>query len=38
MNIDEMVEYWHTHETSMSLQEFLNMSDDEYEKFLKDTE
>lgn len=28
--IDDYVEYWHTHETNMSLCEFLGFTDEEY--------
>lgn len=33
--IDFLTEYWHNHETNMTLREFLNMSEDEYEKWIK---
>ncbi|MDE6021605.1 MAG: hypothetical protein K2H01_11495 [Ruminococcus sp.] len=33
--IDDYVEYWHTHETGNSLQEFLGLTDFEYEQYVK---
>lgn len=33
--LDDYVEYWHTHETGSSLREFLGMSEYEYEEWLK---
>lgn len=33
--VEEFVEYWHTHETNSSLQEFLGMSKQEYEDWVK---
>ena len=33
--IDDLIEYWHTHETGNSLPEFLGMTDSEYEDFVK---
>ena len=32
--IDDYVEYWHTHETNMSLCEFLGFTDEEYRDWL----
>lgn len=34
MNVDDKIEYWHTHETGNSLREFLGMSKEEYEIFI----
>lgn len=34
-NIDDCVEYWHKNETGQSLQEFLGLSDSEYEAWLQ---
>ena len=34
-DLDDYVEYWHTHETENSLQEFLGMTDYEYEQWGK---
>lgn len=33
-NLDEKVEYWHTHDTGTTLREFLQMSEVEYLKFM----
>ena len=33
--IDNYVEYWHTHETNASLCEFLGFTDEEYNDWLK---
>lgn len=35
MDLDEKVEYWHTHETGMELREFLGLTPDEYIKWVK---
>lgn len=35
MDIDKKVEYWHNNETGQTLQEFLDLSDKEYEEWLK---
>ena len=32
---DDCVEYWHNNETGKSLQDFLGLTDDEYEAWLK---
>lgn len=34
-DLEQYVEYWHTHETGNSLKEFLGMSDSEYERWGK---
>ena len=34
-DLDEYIEYWHTHETQNSLREFLGMSVCEYEEWVK---
>ena len=34
-DLDKYVEYWHTHETGKTLQEFLGMTDSEYERWGK---
>jgi len=33
--IDALVEYWHTHETGNTLCEFLGLTEDEYNNYLK---
>jgi hypothetical protein len=33
--IDDYIEYWHTHDTGNSLQEFLGMTKDEFVKYIK---
>ena len=33
-DLDALVEYWHTHETDNSLQEFLGISREEYQLWL----
>lgn len=33
---DFLVEYWHTHNTDITLREFLNMSSEEYQKLITD--
>ncbi len=30
MSLDDLVEYWHTHETGKELKEFLHLNDEEY--------
>lgn len=37
-DIDNWVDYWHTHETGHALHEFLGMTHDEYEQWLKSGE
>ena len=32
---DVLIDYWHTHDTGNSLCEFLGLTEDEYEKYLK---
>ena len=32
--VTDPVDYWHTHETGMSLREFLGMTAEQYEEFL----
>lgn len=34
-NIDELVDYWHTHDTGVTLREFLGMTPSEYENWAK---
>lgn len=36
--IDEYVEYWHTHDTGSTLQEFLGMTDAELEEWGKSSD
>lgn len=35
ISIEDIIEYWHTHETRESLREFLGMSENEYAGWLK---
>ena len=35
MDIDKQVEYWHNNKTDQTLKEFLGLSDEEYEAWLK---
>lgn len=37
-NIDELVEYWHTHDTGVELREFLGMTPSEYEHWVKSSD
>ena len=34
-DLDDYIEYWHTHETGNTLQEFLGLTDYEYEIYIK---
>lgn len=34
-NLDDYIEYWHTHDTENSLQDFLGLTDYEYEQWGK---
>lgn len=34
MPLDDLVEYWHTHETGKELKEFLHLTDEEYQKYI----
>lgn len=34
-NLDEYIEYWHTHETGNELREFLGMTAEEYSQWVK---
>lgn len=35
ISIEDIIEYWHTHEAGKSLREFLGMSENEYADWLK---
>lgn len=36
MPLDDLVEYWHTHETGKELKEFLHLTDEEYQNLILD--
>ncbi len=37
-NLDEYIEYWHTHDTELTLQDFIGMTDYEFEKWGKSSD
>ena len=37
-NLDDYIEYWHTHDTELSLQDFLGMTDYEFETWGKNSD
>ena len=37
-DLDDYIEYWHTHETGNTLQEFLGLTDYEYEQWGKSSD